>query len=424
MGSEITLRLGTHLIDYSKNGTGQLHGSLFQASNIGLAGYDYVDCNDNPITEMRESAVRPLSAISRRLDLLGFTLKTSTALIAQALTAASDSAWTSLSFVEAASGADSDTTRMFTRLAHATSAAAEWPDLPPGEFVRSFARAIIRDQTSEPLSAPEPRLDHIYEFLGDLAPYAMLRILAEDAQLAQLDVTWNFADVVENGWVERERIIEALGCTRPFLVVTEGSSDAKVIERALAVLRPGVADFFRFVDMEQGYPFSGTGNLHKFCQGLVSIGIENNIVIVYDNDTAGWEKHDEAKTLSMPDNMRTMVLPTLDALRTFKTAGPEGAGSADINQRAAAIECYLDLNWDTRYTPTVRWTGYNEKLRRYQGELEHKQGYVRRFLKLKQRNSSYDYSKLEAVLDELMSAAVAVAESDVLKRNLPHTAAR
>ena len=424
MGSIITLQLGAHLIDSAKNGTGQLHGVLFQTSDIGLAGYDYVDCNDDPITEMRESAVRPLSAITRRLDLLGFTLKTATALIAQALTAASDSAWTSLSFVEAASGVDSDVTRMFARLAHVSSSAAEWPDLPPDEFVRSFARSIIRDQSSEPLSADEPRLDHIYEILGDLAPYAILRILAEDAQLAQLDVTWNFADVVENGWVERERIIGSLGCTRPFLVVTEGSSDAKVIERALAVLRPGVADFFRFVDMEQGYPFSGTGNLHKFCQGLVSIGIENNVVIIYDNDTAGWEKYNETKTLSMPDNMRTMVLPTLDALRTFETLGPEGTGSADINQRAAAIECYLDLNWDTRYTPTVRWTGYNEKLRCYQGELERKSGYVRRFLKLKQHNSSYDYSKLEAVLEELMSTAIAVAESDVLKHNLPHTVAR
>lgn len=106
MGSIITLQLGAHLIDSAKNGTGQLHGVLFQTSDIGLAGYDYVDCNNNPVTEMRESAVRPLSAISRRLDLLGFTLKTSTALITQALT---------------------------------TISAAEWPDLPPGEFVRSFA---------------------------------------------------------------------------------------------------------------------------------------------------------------------------------------------------------------------------------------------------------------------------------------------
>lgn len=424
MGSEISLNLGEHTVDWSKNGTGQLHGALFQDTDLGQAPYRYVDDDDAPIVELRESAVRPLSAITPRLELLGFTLRTATALIAHTLTVTADSAMPSLSFFEAGLGIDSDIAKMFAERARVMSSVAEWPELPTDEFVRRFVQAFIGDQASGLSSVDEPWLYRIHETLDELAPYAILRILAEDARLAHLDVTWNFADVVENGWVERRRIISDLGRVRPFLVVTEGHSDARVIERALAIRRPGIADFFRFVDMGQGYPFSGTGNLHKFCQGLVSIGIENNVVIVYDNDVAGWEKYEEAQTLSMPANMKAIVLPTLDALCSFKTIGPEGANHADINQRAASIECYLDLKWDMHRAPTVRWTGYNRKIRRYQGELEHKRDYVDRFLALNQYNDSYDYSKLDAILNELVSAAITIAEDNVLKRDLPHTASR
>lgn len=424
MGSEINLNLGAHAVDWAKNGTGQLHGALFQNTDLGEAPYHYVDDNGAPIVEIRESAVRPLSAVTPRLELLGFTLRTATALIAHALTIASDSAAASLSFVEATSGTDADVTRMFVRHANVMLSAAEWPELPPDEFVYRFVQAFISDQSPGPSPADEPRFSGIYEVLGDLAPYSILRVLAEDARFAHLNVTWNFADVVENGWVERRRIIEDLGRVRPFIVVTEGHSDAKVIKQALIARQPDVADFFRFVDMEQGYPFSGTGNLYKFCQGLVSIGIENNVVIVYDNDAAGWEKYEDAKTLSMPANMRAIVLPVLDVFRSFKTIGPGGTSYTDINQRAASIECYLDLEWNMHRTPTVRWGGYNRKTCRYQGELEHKQDYVRQVLELKQYDGSYSYSKLDAILGELMSAAIAIAEADVLNRNLPYTASR
>jgi len=71
------------------------------------------------------------------------------------------------------------------------------------------------------------------------------------------------------------------------LIVTEGSSDSKIIQKALSILKPEYADFFRFIDMEEGYPFSGTRNLYRFCQGLVSIGILNRVVVLYDNDAEG-----------------------------------------------------------------------------------------------------------------------------------------
>ena len=39
--------------------------------------------------------------------------------------------------------------------------------------------------------------------------------------------------------------------------------------------------------MEEGYPFSGAGNLCEFVQGLISITVQNNVIVVFDNDAEG-----------------------------------------------------------------------------------------------------------------------------------------
>ena len=178
--------------------------------------------------------------------------------------------------------------------------------------------------------------------MENLHPYAILRLLAVNKANLIQNVTWHYADVVAGGWVKRDDVIRGLGAARKFLIVTEGSSDAKILSHALELLRPDVADFFCFVDMEEGYPFTGTGNLHRFCQGLVSIRIENRVLIIYDNDAEGSARFSDTSRLRLPSNMRVMQLPSHTTLATFTSVGPEGMGTADINGRAAAIECYLD----------------------------------------------------------------------------------
>ena len=183
-----------------------------------------------------------------------------------------------------------------------------------------------------------------------------------------------------------------------------------MIHHALGLLKPDVADFFYFVDMEEGYPFTGTGNLYRFCQGLVSIGIENNVVVVYDNDAEGLANYEKTSNLHLPKNMRILKLPDCESLREFNTIGPNGRWKADINGRAAAIECYLDLDWKQGQPPIVDWKNYKDSTKSYQGKLRHKDSYKRKFLDLRRREPEYDYSKIEAVLDSLISASVEIAD--------------
>jgi len=107
--------------------------------------------------------------------------------------------------------------------------------------------------------------------------------------------------------------------------------------------------------------------------------------------------------------MRILSLPNLPAFSAFPTVGPDGENVSDINGRAAGIECYLDLDGEAR----VQWTSYNQAIGAYQGELDGKTRYMRAFLHQRQRESGYDYSRLEQVLDVLAGSAISISEPEV-----------
>jgi len=128
-----------------------------------------------------------------------------------------------------------------------------------------------------------------------------------------LPVNWQFADVEHGGWARRGEFVKTLDQSNRFLIVTEGSSDAAIIKHALGLLKPHLSDFFDFVDMNEGYPFSGTGNLYNFTKGLISIGVQNNVLIIYDNDAEGVSSFKRTAKLNIPSNMRVLKLPDLPA---------------------------------------------------------------------------------------------------------------
>src|SRR5262249_5182415 len=118
------------------------------------------------------------------------------------------------------------------------------------------------------------------QLLENFSPLSVLAMLARNPRNLDLNITWRFADVVGGGYVERSDIVLGPTPEQRFLLVTEGTSDSAILRKALDLRRDDIADFFTFVDTEQGYPFTGTGNLYRFCQGLVSIGISNQVLIL------------------------------------------------------------------------------------------------------------------------------------------------
>lgn len=237
--------------------------------------------------------------------------------------------------------------------------------------------------------------------LDRLSPYDALRVLAERPENLDLPVTWDFMDVVDSGYFERKDFtVGADG--QGYLLVTEGTSDTDIIRHAFGILRPQIADFFRYVDMERNHPFGGHGNLLNFMKGLDSIGMTGGVLAIFDNDAAGVGS---LKELARHPNVRAVKLPDLEEFRSFPTIGPSGEHLADINGRAAAIECYLALPEGCR----IRWNNFDHKAGEYQGAIDQRDSEKSRhrdvFL-MTSASDDYPFDKIAKVLDMIVEACI------------------
>lgn len=137
-----------------------------------------------------------------------------------------------------------------------------------------------------------------------------------------------------------------------------------------------------------------------------------SITELFDNDAEGVEAFESLQRFNFPANMRAMVLPDLEELRSFPARGPSGVENVDINGRAAAIECYLDLRLEDRPPPKVIWTNYKESLGIYHGALEFKESYAKAFYKATSdamTTGAYDSTKLSIVLESLYAQCTEIA---------------
>lgn len=380
MGSYSGLMLGPLTLAESKNEFVSHHSEWFLAEDLVVS----------PLygqTEPEEHYERPLRLVVKRLELMGFTLSRAREEFDR-LNPYSFADPLPLTF---------DQVMDVLRKVNVADIRNEYPEVPgDGKLVPAEIQRIIRE--ARPPERFEASYWDLLALLENFSPESSLRVLAENPANLDLPVAWFFDDVVRGGWTERENIQHGISEHAGYLLVTEGSSDAKILRRAFDVLMPDVSDFFRFVDMADGYPFTGTGNLFNFAKGLVSIRIQNSVVFVFDNDAEGVACMNKCKALQLPKNMKMMKLPDMDEFVRFRTVGPEGEHMSDINGRGASIECYLDLPPDA----AVRWNAYNDSLQVYQGALMGKDRYKREFLDLEGLQDRYDYRKLRRVLDEII----------------------
>lgn len=298
MGTMITLGIGLMEIDWGKNNSFKDHSVLFKPSDVQPIPYYYVDTDsDNLITEMKEGYARKLSSIKMRLDLLGYNLVSIKRMFEETVCEHEEMGYKiKLSF---------DTFYDVLRNIDISKVdtvkfAAEYYEngYDFGEYVRKCVlespqikeKIFLEYGDSENRKYERPEFE-LSEFLENLDPYITLRILADNPQNGEQEIQWSYADVVEEGWVHRDEVIKELPAERRILIVTEGSSDSYILRKAIDELYPDISDFFDFIDMKENYPFTGTGNLFNFCVGLCRINIQNNIIAIFDNDTAGIEKY-------------------------------------------------------------------------------------------------------------------------------------
>lgn len=429
MGTVIALSVGGIDVAWSKNSMGMDHGDLFQTEDRKRFSSDQVnyDAFENPddaeLAEMETGFIKPLHLVKSRLELLGYTLDRVRSDYDHAAMASGEhnaemdelgiplptefvSFDAFLSFISEFGVSELNDTAYF-----------DSDDMTKESIKGRFKNRDIIER----LPYFDPYDDQAYSersyfggFLGFLPPYAILRALAENPKNRDVAVTWQYGPLVNSGW-EKAELFQPLARRRQtFLIATEGSTDAHVLRHAIELLRPEISDFFQFIDMSERHPFPGTGNLHKFAEGLSKIDVHNQLVLVYDNDAEGLATFERTKKLTLPKNMRVAVLPDLLDFKSFPTVGPDGLKEMDINGRAAAIECYLDLQGPKTPQPIVRWSNYNTDIGEYQGALEQKGKFMKSFLKLRPdtfESSGYNTEKIGKVLDMLYAECCSIAKN-------------
>ena len=392
MGTMITLGVGKLEINWGKNDFYENFRDLFQPNDWKDIKYYYAD----NVVEIKKGYSRELALVKPRLDLLGYTLENIKAIYESAYTEYCD-----------VMGEYADSVLTFEEYFNVFSkinlskvnTLTEDDDWDFGEYV---TKCIFEDKEIQRLLKKYSLGRKSGEFYENLPPRLLVRVLCENPTAKDLPLQWYMADHVENGWSKEEDLSPKLEDKDKILIVTEGKSDTFILQTSINKLFPAISDFFYFIDMEENYPFTGTGNLYNFASGLTKIKIQNKTIIVFDNDEAGIFSYKKCKEkLDAIPNLKFYHLPNMDEFKYFLTVGPTGDSYQDINGKAVSIECFLDLDFNSSKAPKVRWTIYNEKSNKYQGALISKDEYTRTFKKHLE-DEHYRKDKLYFLINDLI----------------------
>lgn len=159
------------------------------------------------------------------------------------------------------------------------------------------------------------------------------------------------------------------------IVLTEGKSDASLFSEALALLYPHLADYFSFMDFDGSRAAGGVGNLVNMVKAFAGAGIVNRSIAIFDNDTAATSALRSLANIQLPKHMAIIRLPVLEVLNSYPTLGPTGVVTTNVNGLAVGAELVLgmDVLTDEEYELIpVQWTGYEQALGQYQGEVLNK----------------------------------------------------
>lgn len=158
------------------------------------------------------------------------------------------------------------------------------------------------------------------------------------------------------------------------IILTEGSSDAAILQETLSILYPHLRECYSFFDFDASRAAGGAPQLASVVKAFVAAGISNKVVALFDNDTAGREAARILQRVQLPSNVVLLHYPRLERLRTYPTVGPTGTAAFDVNGLAGSIELYLgeDVIVSTGLECPVQWRGFSEAMGEYQGEVMHK----------------------------------------------------
>lgn len=206
------------------------------------------------------------------------------------------------------------------------------------------------------------------------------------------------------------------------IVLTEGKTDAWVLSETFFLLYPHLKDYFSFLDFESSGFGGGVGNLANVVKAFAGAGIVNNVIALFDNDTAAISACKALDKIAIPPNIAIRRLPERELLKSYPTIGPSGSVDLDVNGMAASIELYFGedvLRVDGGNLVPIQWTGYDKSAKQYQGEVLEKSLLHDRFknkLSRAYNGEELNWEDLDALFQLLFNSFVDKNRKTICKR--------
>ena len=224
---------------------------------------------------------------------------------------------------------------------------------------------------------------------------------------------------------DEDNIPSAIDCTEKCIVLVEGSSDKNILEFALGMIYPHLADLFYFMDFSDQNGNTrpgGTPEIKKQMEVFYYSKLQAKFIAVFDNDAIGFKDKTlllYEKIKNWPENFRILCYPQNSFFNKYPTLAPSGQLLFDnINRKACSIELYLPdrlIKQDGGYSP-IEWES-RQKIKYadegteylYQGVISNKEKIKKDFHKLKNDiesgKESFDISEWKR-MKELLDAIV------------------
>ncbi|WP_055532271.1 HEPN/Toprim-associated domain-containing protein [Streptomyces graminilatus] len=213
----------------------------------------------------------------------------------------------------------------------------------------------------------------------------------------------------------RERQLAALPDNAPLIVLTEGSTDSRVLPEAMHVTHPHLVGFVRFIDYTGTKARGSVGALAIMVNAFIAAGVANRFVAIADNDAGAHEAFAKLKRQKLPPGCRVRHYPDLPLLARYPTVEPASStvSLTDVNGAAGSLEMYLGedvLTIDGTLAP-VHLKAFIPAVQRHQGGLSeaHKVLVLKAFeKKVKAARSGQrdtgDWSGVHAIIEEIVHA--------------------
>jgi len=211
------------------------------------------------------------------------------------------------------------------------------------------------------------------------------------------------------GRLERSDLDEILDFEK-ITILTEGVTDSNFIKESLRILEPEIADYYKFIDNKKYNIRGGAANIVHTVRSFVGSNIDNKVIALFDNDTAGIKELNILNRITLPYNIKAFHYPDISLANSYPTIGPTGNEKLNINGLACSIELYLGkdvLQDDDKSFYPVKWKGDQTSDNNYQGVILNKSIIQDRF-KAKIRRSNIvelgDWDEMKEIINLIKSA--------------------